>query len=53
MVAFDCHMEKVSSSFEHLRRSFEYSRTHLGPHKLPLIGRADWKRLSEPELLFQ
>ena len=42
MVAFDCHMEKSSSSFEHLRRSFEYSRTHLGPHKLPLIGRADW-----------
>ena len=42
MVAFDCHMEKAATLFEHLRRSFEYSRTHLGPHKLPLIGRADW-----------
>jgi len=27
---------------EHLRRSFNYVRTHLGPHGLPLIGRADW-----------
>ncbi len=26
---------------EHLRRSFNYL-THLGPHGLPLIGRADW-----------
>ena len=42
MVAFDCDMEKAAPLFEHLRRSFKYSRTHLGPHKLPLIGRADW-----------
>ncbi len=27
---------------EHLRRSFNYTCTHLGPHGLPLIGRADW-----------
>ncbi len=27
---------------EHLRRSLNYTRTHLGPHGLPLIGRADW-----------
>ena len=27
---------------EHLRRSVTYTMTHLGPHKLPLIGRADW-----------
>ena len=27
---------------EHLRRSVNYTMTHLGPHKLPLIGRADW-----------
>lgn len=27
---------------EHLRRSFTYTLTHLGPHGLPLIGRADW-----------
>ena len=27
---------------EHLRRSFGFTATHLGPHSLPLIGRADW-----------
>ncbi len=27
---------------EHLKRSFDFTFTHLGPHKLPLIGRADW-----------
>ena len=27
---------------EHLRRSVNYTMTHLGPHGLPLIGRADW-----------
>ena len=28
--------------FEHLRASFSYTLKNLGPHKLPLIGRADW-----------
>ena len=27
---------------EHLKRSFDYTLTHLGPTVLPLIGRADW-----------
>ncbi len=27
---------------EHLRRSFRFTAEHLGPHGLPLIGRADW-----------
>ena len=27
---------------EHLAISFEYVHAHLGPHGLPLIGRADW-----------
>lgn len=27
---------------EHLRLSVHFVMTHLGPHKLPLIGRADW-----------
>ena len=27
---------------DHLRKSFGYTSTHLGPHSLPLIGRADW-----------
>jgi cellobiose phosphorylase len=28
--------------FEHLRRSVHFTIDHLGPHGLPLIGRADW-----------
>ena len=28
--------------YEHLQRSFEYTLNRLGPHGLPLIGRADW-----------
>jgi cellobiose phosphorylase len=28
--------------FEHLRRSLRYTMERLGPHGLPLIGRADW-----------
>ncbi len=28
--------------FEHLRRSVRFTLNHLGPHGLPLIGRADW-----------
>jgi cellobiose phosphorylase len=28
--------------FEHLKRSFYHVVNNLGPHKLPLIGRADW-----------
>lgn len=27
---------------EHLRRSVQYTLNNLGPHGLPLIGRADW-----------
>ena len=27
---------------EHLKRSFDFTMTHLGPNGLPLIGRADW-----------
>ncbi len=39
---FDNDMSNAASLMEHLRRSFNYTRTHLGPHGLPLIGRADW-----------
>jgi len=42
MVAFDCDMSVAQPLMEHLRRSFNYTREHLGPNKLPLIGRADW-----------
>ena len=42
MVDFDNDPTKADTLFEHLRRSFQYTVTHLGPHNLPLIGRADW-----------
>ena len=41
-VPFDCQPGTEVPLFEHLRRSFQYTADHLGPHKLPLIGRADW-----------
>jgi cellobiose phosphorylase len=31
-----------SPLYEHLQRSMQYTLDHLGPHNLPLIGRADW-----------
>lgn len=42
MVPFDNRPELAQPLLEHLYRSFRYTCTHLGPHKLPLIGRADW-----------
>ena len=41
-VPFDNDATKAQPLMEHLRRSFNYTCTHLGPHGLPLIGRADW-----------
>ncbi len=41
-VAFDNDVTRAQPLMEHLRRSFRYTHTHLGPHGLPLIGRADW-----------
>ena len=41
-VPFDCKKGSEVPLFEHLNKSFYYTATHLGPHKLPLIGRADW-----------
>lgn len=40
--AFDNDFSKAETLMEHLRRSFQYTVTHKGPHNLPLIGRADW-----------
>ncbi len=42
MVPFDNDMSVAATLFEHLTRSFDYIVNHKGPHKLPLIGRADW-----------
>lgn len=42
MVPFDNDASKAKSHFEHLKASFYHVVNNLGPHKLPLIGRADW-----------
>ncbi|MBN1654840.1 MAG: glycosyl transferase [Deltaproteobacteria bacterium] len=41
-VPFNHDPSKRASLFEHLKRSFYHVVNHLGPHGLPLIGRADW-----------
>ncbi len=41
-VPFDNDASLAQPLMEHLRRSIHYTLEHLGPHKLPLIGRADW-----------
>lgn len=42
MVPFDNIPGSEVSLFEHLTVSFNHVINHLGPHGLPLIGRADW-----------
>ena len=41
-VPFDNKPGSEVSLFEHLRISFNHIIENLGPHMLPLIGRADW-----------
>ena len=41
-VPFDSKKGTEEPLFEHLNRSFQFTVTHLEPHRLPLIGRADW-----------
>jgi len=41
-VPFDNDDSASASLFEHLKRSFDHVLHNLGPHGLPLIGRADW-----------
>lgn len=41
-VPFNNQAGSEQSLFEHLRRSIQYTVSNLGPHGLPLIGRADW-----------
>ncbi|HEX9061863.1 MAG TPA: glycosyl hydrolase family 65 protein [Clostridia bacterium] len=41
-VPFDNNPNNTASMFEHLKRSFYHVVNNLGPHGLPLIGRADW-----------
>ncbi|OPZ94615.1 MAG: N,N'-diacetylchitobiose phosphorylase [Firmicutes bacterium ADurb.Bin419] len=41
-VPFNNEESKADTMFEHLKRSFHHVTNNLGPHGLPLIGRADW-----------
>jgi len=41
-VPFDNQPGTEASLYDHLHRSFRYTLERLGPHGLPLIGRADW-----------
>jgi cellobiose phosphorylase len=42
VVPYDNKVEVAASLYDHLQRSFNYTVDRLGPHGLPLIGRADW-----------
>ncbi len=42
LVPFDNQPGTEKPLYEHLRRSMQYTLDRLGPHGLPLIGRADW-----------
>ncbi len=42
MVPFDNDMTIAGTLFDHLTVSFDHVVSNLGPHGLPLIGRADW-----------
>src|SRR5699024_1494262 len=42
LVPFDNIPGTEKTLFEHLKRSINYTINNLGPHGLPLIGRADW-----------
>ncbi|MDP4093876.1 MAG: glycosyl transferase [Bacillota bacterium] len=41
-VPYDCNPNNLGSLFDHLKASFLHVVNNLGPHGLPLIGRADW-----------
>jgi cellobiose phosphorylase len=42
LVPFDNQPVSEVPLYEHLQRSIQYTLDRLGPHGLPLIGRADW-----------
>jgi cellobiose phosphorylase len=42
VVPFDNQPDKTATLFQHLKASFYHVVDNLGPHGLPLIGRADW-----------
>lgn len=42
MVPYENDESKAQPLLDHLQRSFDHVVNNLGPHGLPLIGRADW-----------
>jgi cellobiose phosphorylase len=59
-VPFNCDKNNTSTLFEHCKRAFYHVVNNLGPHGLPLIGRADWNDClnlncfsTEPDQSFQ
>lgn len=42
MIPFDHQARSEASMLAHLERSINYCTERIGPHGLPLIGRADW-----------
>jgi cellobiose phosphorylase len=42
LVVYDNQPGSEQPLYEHLQRSLRYTLDRLGPHELPLIGRADW-----------
>lgn len=42
MTPFDNDESVAEPLIGHLKRSFDFTVNHKGPHALPLIGRADW-----------
>jgi cellobiose phosphorylase len=41
-VAYENQPGSEQPLYDHLRRSIQYTLDRLGPHRLPLIGHADW-----------
>lgn len=41
-IPYNCDDNKQGTLLEHLQKAFGYTLNNLGPHGLPLIGRADW-----------
>ncbi len=41
-IPYDNQLGSETPLYEHLQRSIQYTLDRLGPHGLPLIGRADW-----------
>jgi cellobiose phosphorylase len=42
LVPYDNRPELAKPLYDHLQRSIQYTLDRIGPHGLPLIGRADW-----------